>query len=294
MPDRCPNCDYPLEVEGSGTCSECGWRTDEAGALAAAGARGNRLLWHSITIAVLLALAELTLTGVRDVNRAIAYWWWEPGEVIAIALRLLHMLGLLALVVWMHMPRTTARLREVRHRTLVTPRLLVVLILVHVTLRGGVSLVNPAAQRDPQPLFGLVMAGDTKGVARQLRFGMNPNIEYDIAAGNYQRWWRDHPLVVAIYYQHGEIAILLLDAGADPNARDHLGMTPLMWATALSDVSVVEALLAHGADAAAVDENGHTALDTMKTRTDGQREAIVQLIEAAMREQASEAPVEDD
>jgi len=55
-------------------------------------------------------------------------------------------------------------------------------------------------------------------------------------------------LHIASCLGHTEIAKLLVDKGADPNAKDYLGFTPLHWATAMSHVELVNLLLQHGAD----------------------------------------------
>lgn len=53
---------------------------------------------------------------------------------------------------------------------------------------------------------------------------------------------------------------LLLRKGADPNARDESGWTPLMLAVRSSRQAAVEALLEGGADAAAQNAAGTTAV----------------------------------
>ena len=71
----------------------------------------------------------------------------------------------------------------------------------------------------------------------------------------------------------------LLEAGADPNAKDVLGGTPLLTASWLGDASIVSLLLSHGADANAIHrEAGATALEytVLKGRAD-----LVQLLLAA-------------
>jgi ankyrin repeat protein len=53
---------------------------------------------------------------------------------------------------------------------------------------------------------------------------------------------------------------LLLDRGADVNARSNGGGTPLHDAAAAATPELVELLLARGADANALTKDGHTAL----------------------------------
>ena len=71
--------------------------------------------------------------------------------------------------------------------------------------------------------------------------------------------------------RHADIVALLLDAGADPEARQNGGYTPLMSAAANGDEVAVDALLAAGADprargddgtdaATLADQRGHPAL----------------------------------
>jgi ankyrin repeat protein len=77
-------------------------------------------------------------------------------------------------------------------------------------------------------------------------------------------------LHAAVAARSAESVRLLLDAGADPNVRQHGGWTPLMGAAAHGDDEIVDLLLGHGADPAAVNdgqrdaaalaaENGHAA-----------------------------------
>ena len=58
------------------------------------------------------------------------------------------------------------------------------------------------------------------------------------------------------------VAKLLLDAGADPNALDCDRWTPLHWATYMGRLPVVKVLLAHGADYNIRDVDGQTVMGT--------------------------------
>ncbi len=56
------------------------------------------------------------------------------------------------------------------------------------------------------------------------------------------------PLHAATAARHAEIVTLLLEAGADPDARQHGGWTPLAAARHAGQDAIAEILLAHGAD----------------------------------------------
>jgi ankyrin repeat protein len=55
------------------------------------------------------------------------------------------------------------------------------------------------------------------------------------------------PLIGAVWGQNGDIALVLLDAGADPNLVSDEAFSPIMAAALLGDRPMVELLLAHGA-----------------------------------------------
>ena len=72
-------------------------------------------------------------------------------------------------------------------------------------------------------------------------------------------WMQGTALHSAASASHATIVRLLLDAGADPNARQRHGYTPLHAAAANGDLESVEALLAAGADVHATNDEGDTA-----------------------------------
>ena len=65
------------------------------------------------------------------------------------------------------------------------------------------------------------------------------------------------PLHVAASVGEADAARLLLDLGADPNARSSAGHAPLHYAAMGGHLAVAELLLRHGADPAAVDGEHH-------------------------------------
>jgi len=74
-------------------------------------------------------------------------------------------------------------------------------------------------------------------------------------------WMTGTPLHSAASGSHAEVAGVLLEAGADPNARQSGGWTPLHAAARAGDVASVTLLLASGADAAAANDEGSSVLE---------------------------------
>jgi len=71
--------------------------------------------------------------------------------------------------------------------------------------------------------------------------------------------WDDELFVAA---RNGDLIKVqtLLENGADPNAKDNAGHTPLHWAAHLGHVEIVELLLERGANPNAEDNYGSTPL----------------------------------
>lgn len=62
--------------------------------------------------------------------------------------------------------------------------------------------------------------------------------------------WENTPLISACQYKHEAVCRALVAAGADCNARNERGCTPLLHAALEGLVGLVELLLTHGAQAA--------------------------------------------
>lgn len=69
------------------------------------------------------------------------------------------------------------------------------------------------------------------------------------------------PLIWAAFHGNAEVVRVLLENGATPDATDvELGRTPLTWSAGRGDPKLVELLLASGVDINARDKDGFTAL----------------------------------
>jgi ankyrin repeat protein len=73
------------------------------------------------------------------------------------------------------------------------------------------------------------------------------------------------PLHAAVAARSVPVAMLLLDAGADPNARQQAGYTPLMGAASAGHAPLVTLLLDAGADPALRSDDGSTAADVARS-----------------------------
>ena len=82
----------------------------------------------------------------------------------------------------------------------------------------------------------------------------------------------------AVSKNNTAILKILLDAGADANAKDTYGITALMFASEKGHDTCVKLLLDAGADANAKDNNGRTAL---KSASEKGYDACVKLLKAA-------------
>jgi ankyrin repeat protein len=87
------------------------------------------------------------------------------------------------------------------------------------------------------------------------------------------------PLHSAVADDAGEVTKdlvkMLIDAGADPNAKNANGSTPLHTAAFTGDIAVLEMLLEAGGDATARDKEGRSPLDIARER--GNTEAAAEL-----------------
>ena len=104
--------------------------------------------------------------------------------------------------------------------------------------------------------------------------------------------WSETPLHQAVAHHSGKIAVLLLENGADVNAKGFHDYTPLHDAASQGAREMVTLLLEHGADVGATNDNGETPLDVARRK---KHAAIAALLEAAENlPVAAAAPAEAD
>lgn len=74
------------------------------------------------------------------------------------------------------------------------------------------------------------------------------------------------PLHAAVASHNAETTALLLERGAEPNARQQAGYTPLMSAASAGRSDLVDVLLRHGADPRLTSDEGKTAADMAREK----------------------------
>jgi uncharacterized protein len=94
------------------------------------------------------------------------------------------------------------------------------------------------------------------------------------------------PLLWAAYQSSPDLVKLLLSAGADPNAANSFGMTPLLQASRNGDVATLQTLLAGGAELDKAVRDGETPL--MAAARSGRAEAVQLLLEHGADPNATE------
>ena len=104
--------------------------------------------------------------------------------------------------------------------------------------RGGGGEVSSVFRGGSTPLLFAARVGDVESAKLLLAAGADVNDALPDGAS---------ALVVAAHSGHGELGALLLEKGADPNAAE-VGYTALHAAIDRSDLGLVKALLAHGAN----------------------------------------------
>ncbi len=130
---------------------------------------------------------------------------------------------------------------------------------VQTLLRQDQELANAFASDGFQPL-GLAAFFDHPNVARLL---MNHGAKAGTPSNNAQKVT---PLHSAAAAQNVDTAGMLLEHGADPNARQAGGFTPLHTAAENGQLDMIRLLLSYQADPTLASEDGKTPVDLARER----------------------------
>ena len=122
--------------------------------------------------------------------------------------------------------------------------------------------------RDPSQLNAMSPDG-YHPLALAAFFGAGSTVKRLLERGADVSTTATHPMRVqalhaAVASRSLDIVRLLLERGADSNARQHMGYTPLMGAAGGGSSEMVDLLLQHGADSGAVSDDGKTAADVAR------------------------------
>lgn len=127
------------------------------------------------------------------------------------------------------------------------------------------------------PLVHAVSRGNLEIVRMLIDYGASVGRKEETLYRN-----KESPISVAARVNKLEILNELIANGADPDAKDLNGVTPLMVAADMGHVSIVEALLKVGADKY-IEFEGYTALNMAK---DAKHSEVVRILEEAEAENA--------
>ncbi len=135
------------------------------------------------------------------------------------------------------------------------------------------TLVSRGVEFSQESFFNSVVRGQTEIVKLFLEAGMSPNAKQGGITALMEASRRGKT--------HHEIAAALIKAGAEIDAQDPYGVTPLLFAAISGSPETMRMLLKSGANVKAKDVDGRTALiETLTTENDLPPETIEELIQA--------------
>lgn len=136
------------------------------------------------------------------------------------------------------------------------------------------------------------LAGCGTGLTRAAKHGDTMTVNRLLALGadvNAKDELGLTPLMQAAMNGHADVLQALIEKGAEVNARSPNGMNALIFAAGRGDAATVQALLAKGADADAANTDGNTALDIARVNN---RTRVVELLRKAALRPPGAAPGE--
>lgn len=113
-------------------------------------------------------------------------------------------------------------------------------------------------QKNPTPkvdLHAAAVTGNLDAVRQHIEAGSNLDVKEHTRGST--------PLITATVFGKTDIALALIEGGADINIQNNEGSTPLITAAVFCRTEIVQALLDIGADKTIRNIGGHTALDAV-------------------------------
>ena len=131
-----------------------------------------------------------------------------------------------------------------------------------ITLLVLVAAIGCGSEKPKAPdinLFDAIGKEDVSAVKQHMDAGTNPDTLF-VPPG--YPWAGASPLHLAVVVGNTEIVVLLIESGADVDirAKDQPGGTPLQWLAFFGKKAMAEILINAGAEVNAKDNNGCTAL----------------------------------
>ena len=134
-----------------------------------------------------------------------------------------------------------------------------ILVLTLITFAGCGNQGDSAEDMAPTPpsvgLHVAAIQGNLEAVQQHIRAGSNLN-ESEPSRGS-------SPLITAAVFGRTEIAVALIEAGADVNYKNNEGSTALHSAALFCHTEIVKALLENGADKTIRNNDGRIPLDSV-------------------------------
>lgn len=128
-----------------------------------------------------------------------------------------------------------------------------------------------SGQNKNEDLYNAIVSKDKNQVSALIMSNANPNY-----VRSFSRFYKADMLIMAVKKSDSEIVHILLDHNVDPEWKDPLGRTALMYAAALGKVNIVELLIEMGADISANDGKGYDVLKAAKESSDEETISFVE------------------